>query len=1190
MMGMPVATPQICSQCGASLARGICPSCALSDLLPDQALPDASTALEQRFGRYTLKERLAAGGMGVVYRAIDETLRRTVALKMIRGATFANEAERARFTIETEAAAALDHPHIIPVYEVGVLDEQPYFTMKLISGKSLAERLRGDSGRPSIHTLVKWIKAIAEAVHHAHERGVLHRDLKPGNVLIDASGKPWLTDFGLAKMVHQESDLTMSSDRLGTPHYMAPETIRDTAHAVSTTSDVWALGVMLWQCLTGELPFQADDPLEVMRLIGEQEPSCDKTVDHDLLTLAQRCLEKDPKRRVASAGLLAEELGRWLRREPLQVRPVSTGERLCKWAKRNPAWAALAVVFVLASLTSLHSWQRAERAVHSLTDTNSQLTQSLATATATQLAMHARLEVANNGPRALLLAAEAVDMSKRSTGKALPATAEALYQALQEIGGHDLTVSDHVRASSEDGYISRSPSREYPMVFSADQQKVLILDHEAQPDVVAAGYDLQTTPPRRLFRFPIWKREDLHRFQAVEWHPNGQQLVSADPQGEVRLWTAIDRKVPESQVLGNLSRPGEVLFRVWWFPHERAGRLKGVAFYTNEGDHTINTATFFTVTPEAATPFQLGRSQPLMDWEGLKGALWIAAPSRRWFYLQDLDRVCLVAMDPDKEAIEWETLPKEHSVNEAVAFSLDEHTMIHQTSHRAFRQVDLRSGSLSQAVTSSTPLFEHPVRIHAFAISAKGGQLAFADNRGEIFVKSLTEPTAPRWVATGEERWHRLRFSPDGRWLGAGGVSPTAFLWPISEETAMPIGKPTHYRGLNAPVLDIIFTRNAGGMIAYGAPARARHWSFEHGTHGSLPFYAHHSNEPINEIAVSPDKAWCLLACDAPLHAEWAPVKLVRLRDGQVQTIGYHHDQATACAFSQEGRWLASVGRDGIAFVWEVARLVSAMESGGGMPEPDYRFDTSAKRLEYARQLVFHPDGRLYVTCGDGVLFDWDLLAPDPMASERQHEMHSIQFLLPDAAVSQDGRWLAVARHGWDQPSVDQVQHGNMVLLYDASNPEELSFEAALPANFLHAADLAFSEDGRWLAANGAGNGATVWDLTAPDIVASRRVSPITDHLITSIDFSPDDRWLGFSGSDGRMHLWDWQQGDVRTISTDKVINTLVWLRSTQLLCGDGAGRLAQWETDVELLSRQARRDAGRELTDAERRRFRLAR
>ena len=1184
---MSVATSQTCSQCGASLARGICPACALSDLLPDHPIPASSEQLDQAFGRYTLKERIAAGGMGIVYRAVDDTLRRTVALKMIRGATFANDAEFARFTIETEAAAALDHPHITPVYEVGVLEEQPFFTMKLISGASLSDWLKSKE-RPSTRTLVGWLKSIAEAVQHAHERGVLHRDLKPGNVLIDASDKPWLTDFGLAKMVHQESGLTLSSDRLGTPHYMAPEILSDTAHAASVASDIWALGVILWECLTGKLPFQGKNPLEVMRLIGESEPSNDATVDRDLLTLAQRCLEKDPQRRVGSAGLLAEELGRWLDGEPLQVRPVTSGERLWKWAKRNPAWSALAAVFVLASLSSVASWQRAERAVDSLTETNTQLTQSLATASATQLAMNARLEVEVDASRALLLAAESVDMSKRSAGTVLSATAEALYETMQAIGGTDLIAGDFHNHMNYSGYISRAPSRDHPLQFTNDQRHVLVLNHNTSPHVTAAGYDLHVSPPQKLFEFPIFPHHEEQKFQAVRWLAESLRLAAVEPTGTVTLWDPLASGGPAIERLGSLARVGERLFRAWIFPVERDDHFKGVAFYSNERDPSRNSAVFFTVKPGESETLITAPPQPIMDWEGLRGALWMASPSRRWFYVQAIDHVCLVKANPDNKTIHWKALPKERSMDEAVTFSADEQTLIHQSDHCQLRHLDLSLGDLNAVVASSTPFLEHPRAIDAFDISADGQVLAFADNAGDIFVTPLDDPTSPRWVKSGDERWHRLRFSSDSRWLGAGGVSPSAIIWPLAEDTAMPEGKPTWYRGLNTPVLDLLFTSNQQGMIAYGASARARYWNFDHGKPGNLPTQSETHDGPVTDLALSPDREWCVVACRSALANGKPPfIKLVRQRDGMARGIDRHNDNGPVnCAFSKDGQWLASAGADGIVKVWQMPLLVDSFEKQSSLPAPTYHLDTTNARLNYVRRMAFHPAGRLYVTCGDGYIFEWDLTIANIHKTLKHHHLHSINYLLPDVAVSKSGRWLAVARHGWDHRQENQVQYGNMVLLYDVSDPNTLDFQAALPAHFLAETTIAFSDDERWLAAGGAR--ANVWDLEAPDIEASGKVSPMTDHLMKAIGFSPGGEWLAVGAGNGRLHLWDWQSSDLRIIHANKAVTALTWQTNTQLITGNASGEVAQWETDVALLSEQARANAGRELTQAERQRFRI--
>ncbi|MFN7287246.1 MAG: serine/threonine-protein kinase, partial [Verrucomicrobiota bacterium] len=206
---------------------GSCPACALASLLEERGdeVHAGGLEAEKQEMRYVLLRRINAGGMGVVFEAYDRTLKRRVALKRIRGASFASPADLARFALETEAVAALDHPHIVPVYEVGETEGMPFFTMKLIGGTSLAARLVDRSGRMGAREVARLMSRVARAVHHAHQRGVLHRDLKPGNVLIDERGEPWLTDFGLAKLTGSDAGVTVSAERLGTTQYMSPEAV-----------------------------------------------------------------------------------------------------------------------------------------------------------------------------------------------------------------------------------------------------------------------------------------------------------------------------------------------------------------------------------------------------------------------------------------------------------------------------------------------------------------------------------------------------------------------------------------------------------------------------------------------------------------------------------------------------------------------------------------------------------------------------------------------------------------------------------------------------------------------------------------------------------------------------------------------------------------------------------------------------
>lgn len=312
--------------------------------------------------------------MGMVYEAWDSQLGRSVALKMLRQVFFATELERLRFQSEAELASRLDHPGIVPIYEVGVHEGQPYFTMKLIRGGSLADRLAVGSLAP--REAAALMAQIARAVQHAHQRGVIHRDLKPANILLDESGEPWLTDFGVAKWLDGNSTLTATRTLVGTPDYMSPEQAAGRSGEISTATDVWALGVIFYQMLTGRLPFRGGSHPEILRHVTEREPPTPRTIlshlDRDLETLCLRCLEKDPARRLASAGELADEMQRWLDGEPIRARRITDWERLGKWTRRHPYRAAIAGGFALVVLVAVGAiawqWRRATANEHRALD------------------------------------------------------------------------------------------------------------------------------------------------------------------------------------------------------------------------------------------------------------------------------------------------------------------------------------------------------------------------------------------------------------------------------------------------------------------------------------------------------------------------------------------------------------------------------------------------------------------------------------------------------------------------------------------------------------------------------------------------------------------------------------------------------------------------------------------------------
>ena len=1147
--------------------------------------------------RYALLRRINAGGMGVVFEAYDRVLKRRVALKRIRGASFAGPADLARFTLEAEAVAALDHANIVPVYEVGEVEGMPFFTMKLIEGTSLAARLADRSGKMEAREVARLMSRVARAVHHAHQRGVLHRDLKPGNVLIDELGEPWLTDFGLAKLTGRDGGVTGSADRLGTTQYMSPEALRGDLHAISTASDVWSLGVMLWQMVCGVAPFGVQSHGEVMRRILEDEPAVPAGLacEADLLTVARRCLEKDPARRMGSAAAVADDLDRWLAGEPIQARAVSPWERFFKWVRRRPALAALYMVSAAGVLMGGLLLLRTERALAALQVSHVQLGDSLAHATALRLASTARLQLSDDPSRALLLAAESVRHTR--DGLPIPGTLSALMEVLSRTGGLDASAQggrEYSGPRSMDPPVQRPASR-----VSPDGRWLLTAgfadDGGRQP--TGAVFDLTNSRGEHAIRkFPLPAGSRPGNF-AWAWEGNARTVLLVTA-GRVERWTVITDAMVQGQVeqgamgaavLGEL--PGGHDREVLW-PEVRVGSGDPVVQWSERKEQIAGERgrveevrlRNVVVTPGGLRP----RATIVLEADQPQRFPYFLSPDGNWIVVRGTvgDRPVLVVDVRGEAPVMHRVVFPEWGLRLA-EFSPDSRNVaILSHGTRVVYGALPEPGSPARELRfREMPRDEQPVR--AMALSPDNRWLAVTGDSGRLGLLSLQDGVAPYWRPLASTGGQAVAFSGHSECVAVAGSGRELQVWRLRELVRG--GRGVLMRGLPEPTQSLSFSLPEMEIVGEGASGAVRRWSINPMGGAFFPIVMPVPAARIRSLTMSPDGEWLAAVVDQTLDEGRRMVRAVLLRtDGtQMVVLGSEGEQRIdRMAFEAGGRFLAHAGDRGVVRVWRMEGLGKAARERRHDVPADMTLHAEGVRTDFPWVVSFHPSRRMFMVNGDGHLVSWEVDSADPGKTAASTE-HAAGHLLPDVAFSPDGRLAAVLQLGTNLAVAGASGRDGQVTLFDVSDPALPKFRMAMPAHVGMQGRVVISPDGRWLAVGAPGQPPHVWDLDAEDIAASEQRPPVSSTGPLALAFSPDSRRLAMGTSAGLLALWRPQApGALEQMEAMGGITSLVWLPDGRIATGMENGLLLMWPTDAEKLARIARRIAGRELSEDERRRF----
>ncbi len=1021
---------------------------ALGDTLPAAAPP-------RLVGDYEIRGEIARGGMGVVYRARQLSLNRLVALKMILPGQLVSAEASQRFRAEAENVARLQHEHIVPIYEVGDYQGQPYFSMKLIESGSLDRRMAEFNNDPP--ATARLMATIARAVHHAHQHGLIHRDLKPSNILVDPHGQPHVTDFGLAKRLEASIDLTRSNAIVGTPCYMAPEQAAGRQQNVSTVTDVYGLGAVLYEMLTGRPPFKADSPLDTLAQVLQDEPVRPQVrrreVPRDLEVICLKCLQKEPESRYPSAIAVAEDLERWLTGTPITARPATWWERTVKWARRRPAVAALAgvsgiaILAVVGLVVGLFYSERLARSNRELEETQGELRD------AKDEADRQRARATEEEKRAkrflyasqIVLAQQAVD--KGRLGDA--------YQML-----------DTLRPEKVDDFDARGPEW-YHLWRKCNGDKMALPGKGVRVTALAMDAGAERIAVARADgSLLIWSildqgltqlvSSDSFPFAELEFH--GEIIVAANLAGDVRAW---DSRTGTSVKWAERAPLLPVAERLAERARQRLD-VKILGVWTRTIEEPIPSLTVSSLMALCGSP----ASPAFIAVTGADVSLVKRRAERE--RLQALRHVRNdVGETPSKRVRVYGTINKNASP------SADVYWLVQMTERGAMAPITLDP-------RLPTPITAVTVRNDGLfgAVGFGNRSIRLYDLQKRVSIKELPTASLPSV----------LLLNADGAYLIAGGVDGGVRIW------AVDIGPQPAAKGKTLEINNLVL--RADGRQVAGDMGHVRTWDVASATPAWTRPSPAGRRRHYRRVAYSSDGKWVTdgtRVFDADTGRESQVCQAI--------VAGSDDDDIYDAAFSPDGRWIAAAASSGIT-MWDVQT---------GMAR--HRFQLARN---WGMSVAFSPDGRLLAgggaEMGPGSLKIWNV-----ETGEEQLSIDQPDLSVWGVAFSPDGTLLAAGRGVYRYPKpligdvkVWRVDTGREVAAFPANSPCVWRVAFSPDGRRLAAAC------GPWQGIVETPPAVKVWDLESKLEILSL---PGDGQPFRGVGFSPDGRTVVTGRSDGLIQF-----------------------------------------------------------------------